>query len=90
MILKDVKFAAYPTMRGSRNFRQGGQVSLTRKSSDNVFFSFFFKFSAYFTEVKWSILEKSIIFQGPREGPTFSRGGSNFFQGGGGPMAYSL
>ena len=31
------------TMRGSRNFRQGGgggvQVSLTKKSSDNVFFS---------------------------------------------------
>ena len=30
-------------MRGSRNFRQGeggpGQVSLTKKSSDNIFFS---------------------------------------------------
>ena len=50
----------------------------------------FFKSSVYFTEVKWSISKKSIIFQGSRGGPTFSRGvqlfpgGSNFFQGGGG------
>ena len=30
-------------------------------------------------------------FQGSRGGPTFSRGGgSNIFQGGGGPIAYSL
>ena len=30
-------------------------------------------------------------FQGSRRGPTFSRGGgSKFFQGGGGPIAYSL
>ena len=34
---------------------------------------------------------KSIIFQGSRGGPIFSRGGSNFFQGGGGGgIAYSL
>ena len=34
-----------------------------------------------FTEVKWSISKKSIVFQGSRWGP----GG-----GGGGPIAYSL
>ena len=61
----------------NQEFSSGGvQVSLTKKSSDNVFF---FKSSAYFTEVKWSISKKSIIFQGSRGGPTFSRGG------GGGP-----
>ena len=39
---------------------------------------------AYFTEVKWLISKKTIIFQGSRGGggPTFSRGG--------GPIAYSL
>ena len=43
----------------------------------------FYQSSAYFTEVKWSISKKSIIFQGSRGGPTFCRGGggSNFFQG---------
>ena len=53
-------------------------------------------FSAYFTEVKWSISKKSIIFQGSRGGPTFSRGGGGvpIFSrgggggGGGGPIAY--
>ena len=68
---------------GDPGISSGGvQVSLTKKSSDNVFF-FFFKSSAYFTEVKWSISKKSIIFQGSRGGPTFSRG-PNFFQRGGG------
>ena len=35
--------------------------------------------------MKWSISKKSIIFQGSRGGPTFSRGGegSTFFRGGG-------
>ena len=28
----------------------------------------------------WLISKKTIIFQGSRGGPTFSRGGSNFFQ----------
>ena len=68
-------------MRGSRNFRQGGvHVSLTEKALTTFFLS-----SAYFTEFKWSISKNSIIFQGSRGGPTFSRGGggSNFFQGGG-------
>ena len=43
----------------------------------------FFLSSAYFTEVKWLISKKTIIFQGSRGGPTFSRGG-------GGPIAYTL
>ena len=48
--------------------RGGGiQVSLTKKALTTS--------SAYFTEVKWSISKKSIIFQGSRGGPTFSRGG---------------
>ena len=68
-------------MRGSRNFRQGVQVSLTKKA-----LTFFFFFSSYFTEFKWSISKKSIIFQGSRGGPTFSRGGGGgvqLFPGGG-------
>ena len=49
------------------------------------------KSSAYFTEVKWSISKKSIIFKVP-EGVQHFPGGSNYFQvgGGGGPIAYSL
>ena len=74
-------------MRGSRNFRQGGgvQVSLTKKTLD-VFFFFFFFYSPQliFTEVKRSIAKKSIIFQGFRGGPTFSRGVQLFPGGGGG------
>ena len=44
--------------------------------------------SGYFNKVKWSISKKSIIFQGPRGGPTFSRGGPTFSRVG--PIAYSL
>ena len=80
-------------MRGSRNFHQGGgvQVSLTIKSSDNVFFFFFvFLVLSLFRSQMVNFKEiyhfarfqrGSNIFQG---GPTFSRGG------GGGPIAYSL
>ena len=35
---------------------------------------FFFSPQLIFTEVKWSISKKSIIFQGFRGVPTFSRG----------------
>ena len=62
-----------------QEFSSGGggrvQVSLTKKLWQR-----FFQSSAYFTEVKWSISKKSIVFQGSRWGPIFSRG-SNFFQG---------
>ena len=38
--------------------------------------------------VYWFISRKIIIFQDSRGGPAFSRG-SNFFEGGGGPIANS-
>ena len=65
--------------------RGGGvQVNLTKKALTTfiyflIFYLILFNSSAYFTEVKWLIL-KTIIFQGSRGGPTFSRGGG----GGGG------
>ena len=68
-------------------FVRGGPGQSDKKSSDVLFF-----FSPQL------ILQKSngqfkrnlsfFIFQGSRGGPTFSGGGSNFFQGG--PIAYSL
>ena len=72
-------------MRGSRKFRQGGGGP--GQSDKKALTTFFFSPQLIFTEVKWSISKKSIIFQGFRGGPTFSRGGggggSNIFQGGG-------
>ena len=68
-------------------FSSGGPGQSDKKSSDNVFWVFFFLFfwsSAYFTEVKWLIKnknKKTIIFQGSRGGPTFSRWGGNFSRG---------
>ena len=46
-----------------------------------TFFCFLFFFSAYFTEVKWSISKKSIIFQGSR-GVQHFPGGVQLFPGG--------
>ena len=83
-------------MRGSRNFLQGGggggvQVNLSKKLRQRFFFFLFFLYSsAYFTEVKWLISKKTIIFQGSRGGPTFSRGGGGAQLFPGGPIAYSL
>ena len=75
-------------MRGSRNFCQGvgsRPIWQTDKKALTTFFFFFFSWSsAYFKEVKWSISKKSIIFQGSRGGPTFSRGVQLFPGGGGG------
>ena len=53
----------------------GVQVSLTKKALT----TFFFSPQLIFTEVKWSISKKSIIFQGFRGGPRFSRGGGPTF-----------
>ena len=65
----------------------GVNINLPKKALTTLFFS---KSSAYFTEVKWLISKKNVIFQGSGGGPNFSRGGgSNIFQGGG-PIAYSL
>ena len=65
-----------------QEFSSGGvQVSLTKKKRAlTTFFSL--KSSAYFSEVKWPISKKCIIFQGSRGGPTFSRGGVQLFPGG--------
>ena len=58
----------------------GVQVNMTKKPLTTLFFIVFFWSLAYFTEVKWLISKKTIIFQGSSGGSTFSRG-SNFFQG---------
>ena len=64
------------------------------QSDKKALTTFFFSPQLIFTEVKWSISKKSIIFQGFRGGPTFSRGGGvQHFPGGGVqpfPVAYSL
>ena len=70
-----------PNMRGSRNFRQGGvQVSLTKKSSDSVFFlvlSLFYRSQMVKEIYHFSRFQRgSNIFQGS---PTFSRGSNCLF-----------
>ena len=62
-------------MRGSRNFHQrgGGGGGEGPGQSDKKALTTVFLFSAYFTEVKWSISKKSIVFKAPD--------GSNFLQG---------
>ena len=63
----------------------GGPRQSDKKNSDSVvclfffFLLFFLSPLAYFTEVKWLISKRNIIFQGSGGGPNFSRGG-----GGGG------
>ena len=70
-------------MRGSRHFRQGGGGGVqSDKKALTTFLFVLYLVLTYFTEVKWLISKKTIIFQGSRGGSTFSRG-SNFFPGGG-------
>ena len=59
-------------------FRGGGG---SRPDRQHIFFFSFFKSSTYFT-ANGIISEKTILFQGSREGLTFFQGRSNFFQGG--------
>ena len=64
----------------------GVHVNLTKKNADSVvylvlFFCFFFSLRLIFSEVKWLISKRNIIFQGSGGGPNFSRGG-----GGGGQL----
>ena len=77
-------------MRGPRNFRQGGggvKVSLTKKA-----LTFFFLFFFFIIIIVLSLFYRSQMvnfkeiyrFSRFQSGPTFYRGGSNFFQGGGG------
>ena len=79
------------SMCRSRNFHHGGPGQSDNKALTAFFFFFlllFFLSSAYFTEVKWLISKKPIIFQVARGGPTFSSGVQLF--PGGGSFAYSL
>ena len=66
-------------MRGSRNLRQGGPGQSDKESSDNVFF---LVLSLFYRSQMVNLKE---IYHFSR----FQRG-SNFFQGGGGPIADSL
>ena len=71
------------------NFVRGGggvQVSLTKKSSDNVFF-FFLSPQLILQKSNGQFQRNLSFFKVSRGVSTFSRG-SNFFQGG--PMAYFL
>ena len=76
-------------MRGSRNFFQGGgglQARQPENSLDKVVF-FCPQLILQFTEgIQGFITEKTILYQGSRGGPTFSRGGGGvqLFPGGGG------
>ena len=67
-------------MQGSRNFRQGGgvKVSLSKISSDNVFF--FFLVLNLFYRSQMVKFKEICHFSRFQRGPTFSRGGG----GGGG------
>ena len=72
-----------------QEFSSGGvQVNLTKK----LWQHFFFSPQLILQKSNGFIQRKLSFFKVPRGGPTFSRwgGGSNFFQGGGGPIAYSL
>ena len=66
---------------------EGGQDRLPENSSDKVFFCCFLVLSLFYSfkvVYLWFISKKTIIFQGFREGPTFSRGDRLFPGGGGG------
>ena len=85
----------HKNMCGSRNFCQGvGPGPTARKQLDNILLvlNLYYSFTVVY---QWLISSKTIIFQGFRGGPIFSRGGGvqpfpagggglNFFQGGGG------
>ena len=87
-------------MRGSRNFFQGGggvQARRSENSLDNVFVLLFYFLFLYSPQLilqltegaQWFYYRENYTFQRIQRGPTFSRGGSNFFSrgGGGGPNA---
>ena len=62
----------------------GGPRQSDKKNLTALFVCFCFllfsKSSAYFTEVKWLISKRNIIFQGSGGGPNFSRGGGGGWQ----------
>ena len=71
-------------LRGSRDYCQGVQVHLPENSSDNVVFCFFSPklILQFYRGCPMVNSKKTLIFKGFRGGPTFSRGGGNFFHGG--------
>ena len=81
------------SMRGSRNFRQGGPGQSDKKSSDNLTL-FFFVFWVFFSPQLIFLpksngqFQRNLSFFKVPEGVQHFPGGSNFFQGG--PIAYSL
>ena len=74
------------SMRKSRNFyrgviiREGGLGPTARKQPGQLFFQSSTYFTVYRRGSNGFITEKTILIQGSRGGPTFSRG-SSFFQG---------
>ena len=89
-------FCAYMrinSMGGSENFCQGGGGGGAENSMDPIFVVVVFLVPNIFYNLQEGsngfITEKTLFFQDFRGGPTFSRGGSSLFQGGGGvPNAY--
>ena len=75
----------YPTCADPGIFVRGGSRSVWQKKLWQRFFFFFSPQLILQQSNKWSISKKSIIFQGSRGGPTFSRGGGGptFSKGGG-------
>ena len=68
------------SMRGSRNFRQGGPGQSDKKSSD-VFFLFFFSPQLILQNSNGQF-QRNLTFSRFQRGSNIFQGGSNFFQGG--------
>ena len=72
-------------------FVRGGPGQSDKKSSDNVFFSFFFGPQLILKKSNGQFQRNLSFSRFQRGSNIFQGGGSNFFQGGGGgPTAYSL
>ena len=75
------------SMGGSENFCQGGGGGGAENSMDPIFVVVVFLVPNIFYNLQEGsngfITEKTLFFQDFRGGPTFSRGGSSLFQGGG-------
>ena len=67
------------SMRGSRNFRQGGPGQTDKKKLWQRFF--FYIVLSLFYRSQMGDFKEIYHFQGSRGGPNFSRGGPLFFQG---------
>ena len=65
-------------------FVRGGPGPMARKQPEQHFFLVLNLFYRLQRGSNGFITEKTILFQGSRGGPTFSRGGPHFLQGGGG------